>query len=863
MSRSRQGVARLSRRTRLLVCVAASATGCGLLPSVAQAVPSNSGLPTISGTAQQGQALSLTQATWSDTTDPGITVTDEWEQCDANGANCTGVSSDATYTLTDADVGHTIEVLETATTASDGNATASSTPTAVVIPLAPANTTPPGMPSGTAQQGQTLTASTGSWSNSPTSYSYQWKSCAGTTCTNVGSDSTTYVVAATDVGNTIEVEVTATNAGGSGTPATSPPTATVIAAIPVNAALPGISGTPQQGQTLTASTGTWTNSPTSYAYQWENCTGTTCGAISGATGSTYVPTASDVGKTVEVQVTATNTGGASAPATSAPTAAVVPPAPTATFAPSISGADQQGSVLTEIHGGWTNTPTSYTYQWMRCDSAGANCAVIPGATTQTYTPTDADVGGRLVVVEAATNAGGSGTAYSALTPVITTPSQVVPVPVNSSPPTVAGITQQGQTLVESHGRWSGNPGSFSYQWQRCSAAGCAAIPGANRQTYTLTGADVGQAVSVLEVAANTGGPGAAAASARSGVIIATSSIALALAPATAATDQTVTLAATVNSGSANANPAGSLSFSNNGAPIAGCASQGFRATTQSITVICQAGFGAGTHQLAVSYQPGAGSLVGASTSAPQTLIVSKSSTSVSLAVTKQVTVRKRATYLATVVPPLANSGPSAPTGSIEFLDRGRPIPGCVSEKLKNRAATCVVKYKTTGSHRISARYPGDANFGGSTSPVRTVLAGKNASGPVTLGFISSTLQWKFYYTPKYTRILDLQAYGVKNGSTLRVTCRGPGCPFGTLQSSPADSTACPSRAHRVCSTGSSMNLLPAFRKRHLRPGARVILWITRPHWIGKYYSFTIRAGKPPLIGLSCVAVGRTRPGIGC
>ena len=95
----------------------------------------------------------------------------------------------------------------------------------------------------------------------------------------------------------------------------------VTPAPPVNTTPPAITGTAQQGQTLTASTGSWTNSPTSYAYAWSHCT-PTCSAISGATKSTYLLAAADVGTTVTVTVTASNAGGPGAPATSAPTATV-------------------------------------------------------------------------------------------------------------------------------------------------------------------------------------------------------------------------------------------------------------------------------------------------------------------------------------------------------------------------------------------------------------------------------------------------------------------------------------------------------------------------------------------------------------
>src|SRR4029077_7938566 len=99
------------------------------------------------------------------------------------------------------------------------------------------------------------------------------------------------------------VQETATNAGGSGAPARSAATATVTPPPPSNTSPPTISGTAQQGQTLTESHGTWSNEPTSYGYQWQQCDseGNSCAAISGATGQAYVPVAGDVGHTIRVQ----------------------------------------------------------------------------------------------------------------------------------------------------------------------------------------------------------------------------------------------------------------------------------------------------------------------------------------------------------------------------------------------------------------------------------------------------------------------------------------------------------------------------------------------------------------------------------
>jgi lysophospholipase L1-like esterase len=87
----------------------------------------------------------------------------------------------------------------------------------------------------------------------------------------------------------------------------------VAGAVPVNIVLPAISGTAQVGQTLTTSNGTWTNSPTSFAYQWQR----EGSNIGGATSSTYTLALADLASLVTVRVIARNGTGASLPARSA------------------------------------------------------------------------------------------------------------------------------------------------------------------------------------------------------------------------------------------------------------------------------------------------------------------------------------------------------------------------------------------------------------------------------------------------------------------------------------------------------------------------------------------------------------------
>jgi hypothetical protein len=95
------------------------------------------------------------------------------------------------------------------------------------------------------------------------------------------------------------------------------------AVVPKNKTLPTIGGTAESGQTLTATRGTWANSPTSFSFAWSRCdtSGNGCAGIAGATAKIYTVTDADVGHTLRVSVTARNASGAGH-ATSAPTGIV-------------------------------------------------------------------------------------------------------------------------------------------------------------------------------------------------------------------------------------------------------------------------------------------------------------------------------------------------------------------------------------------------------------------------------------------------------------------------------------------------------------------------------------------------------------
>ncbi|HEY5318825.1 MAG TPA: Ig-like domain repeat protein [Solirubrobacteraceae bacterium] len=192
---------------------------------------------------------------------------------------------------------------------------------------------------------------------------------------------------------------------------------------------------------------------------------------------------------------------------------VEPPPPMNVSPPTISGTTTQGQTLTEAHGSWTNSPTSYTYQWQQCDSAGNGCTSIAGATGATYTLTAADVGHTVRVQEAAANAGGmSSAASSATTAVVQSPSAPPTAPVSTSPPVITGPTTVGRTLSTTNGKWSGAPSGYSYQWQRCSSTACTNIANATDSSYDLTDSDLGLKVRVVVLAVNSVGYGISASS---------------------------------------------------------------------------------------------------------------------------------------------------------------------------------------------------------------------------------------------------------------------------------------------------------------------------------------------------------------
>jgi hypothetical protein len=377
-----------------------------------------------------------------------------------------------------------------------------------------------------------LTATKGTWSAStPLQLAYRWLSCPangapdGSDCQAIARTNAAkpfYRVRLGDLGAQLRVRVIASSKEGKAN-GLSDTTAVVANAgrEPVSITPPAISGKPLVGKAVSAKPGLTAGArPISYAYQWRRCdrSGGSCVIIVGGNARMYTATQADVGHELRVRVIASNAAG-STWAASAPTSVLGPAttaaAPQNTGEPRIVGTPVVGSTLTATNGSWSgSTPMTFRYQWRRCPEDGgapdaSNCAVIPNATRSAYRLRSGDAGFHLRVRVTATNAEGSAMAASNPTDLVRPASSR---PVNTSPPTISGTTEVGQTLTANAGSWSGTqPISFAYRWRRCGPNGgsCSDISGATDHTYVLKQVDAGSTLRVRVAASNSAGSSSA------------------------------------------------------------------------------------------------------------------------------------------------------------------------------------------------------------------------------------------------------------------------------------------------------------------------------------------------------------------
>lgn len=162
-------------------------------------------------------------------------------------------------------------------------------------------------------------------------------------------------------------------------------------------------------------------------------------------------------------------------------------APTVQTAPIVSGPNTQASLLSVTNGAWNNSPTTYTYQWLR------DGVVIPSATNNTYTVSGSDVGSAVSCRVRATNTGGYGESTS-------NNITIIAAPVNTGLPIISGTPSVAGTLSVSNGTWLHSP-SFTYQWMRNGTD----IGAATSNTYVVQADDQGQQISARVTGTNAAG----------------------------------------------------------------------------------------------------------------------------------------------------------------------------------------------------------------------------------------------------------------------------------------------------------------------------------------------------------------------
>jgi len=273
------------------------------------------------------------------------------------------------------------------------------------------------------------------------------------------------------------------------------------AAGPEVTAAPTVIGTAAAGKILTGLSGAWAGfGAIAYHFQWYRCNaaGSHCLSVHGATSPSYTAGGKDVGKTIGLTVSGTDSTG-TASAYSSLVGPIAPPRPLleSTAQPVVSGAPLVGKTLEVTTGTWSPAPGAITYVWERCNANGRACAAIARATSSSYVVVQADLGHALLAVVQATNGTAIQYAFSTASPAVVDGSVLGPVLVAG--PTLGGLAVENQDLLATTGIWKAvGTVTFGFRWYRCNATGshCSLVGNATQSAYHLGPRDVGKTIAL-------------------------------------------------------------------------------------------------------------------------------------------------------------------------------------------------------------------------------------------------------------------------------------------------------------------------------------------------------------------------------
>jgi hypothetical protein len=246
---------------------------------------------------------------------------------------------------------------------------------------------------------------------------------------------------------------------------------------------PSISGFVGVASRLTAHRNSWSpTTGTTFTYTW-----LVDGEVVG-TGTTYTPTADQLGKKVRLSVQGTKAGYWAPERLS--TAYTIQPGKLTATTPVVTGLRYVGQTLTAASGPWSPAGTTLSYQWLRSGSP------ISGATDTTYLLTTADYGKKIDV-----RVTGSAPAYSSGSVRTHTSSSVKRPLLDSAPaPEITGTPEYKQVLGVVVGDWQPAPVTLKYQWR----IGGTSVKGATKPTFTVPGSAVGKVITVTVTGSHSG-----------------------------------------------------------------------------------------------------------------------------------------------------------------------------------------------------------------------------------------------------------------------------------------------------------------------------------------------------------------------
>ena len=396
--------------------------------------------------------------------------------------------------------------------------------------------------SGTAQVGETLTASTTGITDADgltnVSYSYQWIANDGTSDSDIAdATASSYTLVAADAGKTIKVKVIFTDDNGNDESLTSTATTAVTTANTSATGAPTVSGTVQVDHTLTADTSGIGDADgltnVSYSYQWIANDGTSDSDIADGTSSSYTLVAADAGKTIKVKVAFTDDAQNQETGTSAATAAVaaaVQTPLTASIHSEPASHDGQDAFTFELH--FSENLEGFSYKTLRDHAftvTGGKVAtagrLVSGSNTKwQITINPASNGDVTIVLPITTDCADSGAVCNGDSRKLSNRLELTvsgPGSQQSSQqqeeenspatgnPTISGTAQVGETLTASTTGITDPDGltnvSYSYQWIANDGTSDSDIADATASAYTPVAADAGKTIKVKVTFTDDGG----------------------------------------------------------------------------------------------------------------------------------------------------------------------------------------------------------------------------------------------------------------------------------------------------------------------------------------------------------------------